>query len=85
MEDKRAAVADGLARWAAQEMQFRPEGKFAHIAPPSMNDMRSLCRGSALPFWDYVIHRVRSDKYVTGVSKARSKIRVTVGTDDCCL
>ena len=56
-------MAGALSRWAAEEMKYLPEGKFAKSAPPSANDMKSLCRGASIPFWDYVSHRVKSEKY----------------------
>lgn len=69
MEDKRAAVAESLGRWAAQEMKYVPQGKYAKTAPPSANDMKLLCRGASIPMWDYIVHRVKSERYAL-VSKS---------------
>lgn len=62
-------MAGALSRWAAEEMKYLPEGKFAKSAPPSANDMKSLCRGASIPFWDYVSHRVKSEKTVLHVKQ----------------
>lgn len=64
MEDKRVAVADALARWLQEEVKYVPSGKYARIAPPTAQDLKALCRGGSIAFWDYVAHRVRSEKYV---------------------
>lgn len=77
MEEKRAVVIDALGRWISQEMKYSPQGKFAHCAPPSSNDLRSLCRGVSIPLWDYVAHRVRSEKCVL-LPKSCSPVSLTV-------
>lgn len=79
MEDKRAVVAEALSRWLTGEMHYKPEGKHSNTAPPNVAELRSLCRGVSLPFWDYVIHRVRSEKYVVKVDGEPLK------EDDRCL
>lgn len=71
MDDKRVAVAEALARWTQEEVKYVPSGKYARSAPPTAQELRTLCRGNTIPFWDYVAHRVRSEKCVMkGVNRS---------------
>lgn len=63
MQDKRTLLAQNLIQWANNEMHYHPQGKFSSLPPPTLQEMRDLCKGDNINFWNYVIERVRSQRY----------------------
>ncbi|XP_076438441.1 HAUS augmin-like complex subunit 5 isoform X2 [Babylonia areolata] len=54
-------LATQLHQWAIREMHFHPQGVFLGAPPPTVEQLRKICRGSCQSdLWNYVINNVHS-------------------------
>ncbi|KAL8576941.1 hypothetical protein ACOMHN_041014 [Nucella lapillus] len=74
-------LAERLHQWATQRMHFLPQGPFLGQSPPTVQQLRRICKGShQVDLWNYVIANVHS------VHKARACRRgytVRFKSDSC--
>nr|XP_043606302.1 AUGMIN subunit 5 [Erigeron canadensis] len=61
------ANPDAILKWLEKEMGYRPLGPYissSKASLPSSDAIRKVCRGNMIPVWNFLLHRVKSDKTV---------------------
>ncbi|XP_074285039.1 AUGMIN subunit 5 [Silene latifolia] len=71
-----AAQPDAILEWLHKEMGYRPSGPFPGPTRPGSEAIRKVCRGNMIPVWNFLLHRVKSEKTV---EKIRRNITVHGG------
>lgn len=75
------AQPEAILEWLQKEMGYRPLGPYAGktASSPTADSLRRICRGNMIPVWNFLLHRVKSEKTV---DKIRRNILVHGGVGE---